>query len=476
MLQARLKSVSASNVTELPSETSGRVYRAVSSEIKHRYERLRDLGVLRRSISKGYLIETKGLPKAKWPRAMANASYVLEHEAIPHISFPYEWSFSQLKAAALHHLDFQLTLLGQGCVLEETSAYNIQFIGKNPIFIDMLAIDFYREGQAWDGHKQFCQQFLNPLLLRSIKGITHNAWYQGSPDGIPTKDVASLLSLTDKLSWNVFSQIIRQVKAEQKPVIPSEEEKTQGKEKKTLSKSAYKGLLFQLRNWIAKLAPKDPPEKEMADYMARNAYRYEEIMLKKKLVSKFTNKIQPSKVIEVGCNVGEFSLSALEGGAEYVVGYDADYNAVDQAYNRAQEESAAFLPLWLDAAGTASRPGWRNSEKYGFKEKSRAEAALCLDYIHQLMVVKNIPLGKAIEWVVRQAPKGLIEFIPETDEAIKSVARTREDLFANYNEKEFIKELRKRTIVLSRSTISEQGKRVYEYTDEKPKPEPEKTA
>lgn len=471
MLQARLKSVSTSNVTELPSRNSGKVYRAVSSEIKHRYERLRDLGVLRRSISKGYLIETKGLPKVKWPKAMENASYVLEHEAIPHISFPYEWSFNQLKAAALHHLDFQLTLLAQGCVLEETSAYNIQFIGKNPIFIDMLAIDFYKEGQAWEGHKQFCQQFLNPLLLRSIKGITHNAWYQGAPDGIPTKDVASLLSLTDKLSWNVFSQIIRQVKAEQKVSIPVEEEKTQGKDKKVLSKSAYKGLLFQLRNWIAKLTPKDPPEKDASDYMAKNAYRYEEIMLKKKIVSKFTNKIQPSKVIEVGCNVGEFSLSALEGGAEYVVGYDADYNAVDLAYTRAQEESAAFLPLWLDAAATGGRLGWHHSDKYALKEKSCAEAALCLDYIHQLMLVKNVSLGGAIEWILRQAPKGLIEFIPETDDAIKSVVRTREDLFADYNEKEFIKELRKRTIVLSRSTISEQGRRVYEYTDEKPKPE-----
>ena len=58
----------------------------------------------------------------------------------PYVSYPYEWSFSQLKAAALHHLDFNLFLLDQGATLIDASAYNIQFIGSKPIFIDLLSI------------------------------------------------------------------------------------------------------------------------------------------------------------------------------------------------------------------------------------------------------------------------------------------------------------------------------------------------
>ena len=42
----------------------------------------------------------------------------------------------------------------------------------------MLSIDEYQNGEYWKGHKQFCENFLNPLLLKSKKGIDFNNWFK----------------------------------------------------------------------------------------------------------------------------------------------------------------------------------------------------------------------------------------------------------------------------------------------------------
>ena len=109
------------------------------------------------------------------PEALAReAEIVLEHPRLPFISYPYEWSFSALKAAALLHLDVHLAALARGVTLSDASAYNVQFVGAKPIFIYTLSFRPYRDGEYWAGHSQFCDQFLNPLLLRAMLGTTHN--------------------------------------------------------------------------------------------------------------------------------------------------------------------------------------------------------------------------------------------------------------------------------------------------------------
>jgi len=111
------------------------------------------------------------------------------------------------KAAALFHLDFHLEALEYGIALSDASAYNIQFIGARPIFIDTLSLRRYRPGELWAGHRQFCEQFLNPLLLRALVGVSHNAWYRGTQEGIPTSDLRRLLRSRHKLSRNVLTQV-----------------------------------------------------------------------------------------------------------------------------------------------------------------------------------------------------------------------------------------------------------------------------
>ena len=151
---------------------SNKVYRIVKQAGKDRIDFLNSKDLINKSSKNDFLIESRSLSDQEVKNLGFNKEEIIfEHKKIPYVSYPYEWSFSQLKAAALHHLDFNIFLLEQGATLIDASAYNIQFIGSKPIFIDLLSIREYIDGEYWYGHKQFCENFLNPLVLTSKKGV-----------------------------------------------------------------------------------------------------------------------------------------------------------------------------------------------------------------------------------------------------------------------------------------------------------------
>ena len=149
-----------------------KVFRKIEKEGEERLSFFSKNNLMQSCIEQGFLIDSKILTKEEKIKERIDLdSTVVEHMKIPFISYPYEWSFYQLKSAALHHLDFHIYLLNNEATLIDASAYNIQFIGYKPVFIDLLSIKKYEEGEYWTGHKQFCENFLNPLILTSKKGI-----------------------------------------------------------------------------------------------------------------------------------------------------------------------------------------------------------------------------------------------------------------------------------------------------------------
>ena len=178
-------------------ERDGRLFRALSPRAADDFVWLRDRGIIGRLIQAGHLVPTAEISPATIGVDPGDIALVLEHDRVPFVSYPYEWPFSALKAAALFHLDLHLSLLDQDATLADASAYNVQFqTGMRPVFIDVPSLRRYRDGEVWAGHRQFCEQFLNPLLLSARRGIAFNGWYRGAMEGIPhraarqTSDVA----------------------------------------------------------------------------------------------------------------------------------------------------------------------------------------------------------------------------------------------------------------------------------------------
>ena len=114
------------------------VFRAVMDAAADNFARASQSGILRRLADQGKLVDFADVTDQAPALGLERANVLLSHPSIPFISYPYEWSFSLHKAAALAHLDLHLELLGQGFTLSDATAYNIQFDGVRPVFIDHL--------------------------------------------------------------------------------------------------------------------------------------------------------------------------------------------------------------------------------------------------------------------------------------------------------------------------------------------------
>ncbi len=389
----------------------------------------------------------------------AGASFVLEHPRIPFISYPYEWPFQALKAAALLQLDILLAALERGVALTDASAYNIQFIGVKPIFIDNLSFCRYVDGEFWLGHRQFCEQFINPLLLCAKLGVPYNAWYRGNLEGITAEDLAAVLPWRSRLSWNVFTNVYLQARLQS--TADRSDRTIEKVTSRRLPRVGFEQILVGLRRWVAKLQPRSSSNTVWRNYAADNSYSKPEEASKRQMIADFTKSAEPELILDIGCNTGEYSRVALENGAKLAIGFDFDVGALDVAFERAQRESLAFLPLSLDAANPSPDQGWAQSERKGFQDRAKGDAVLALALIHHLAIAKNVPLDRVVSWLVNMAPRGVLEFVPKSDPMVERLLLLREDLFDDYDQKSFEAALSRRARIVRSQRVSSSGRTLY---------------
>lgn len=445
----------------------GEVLRAVYPASAADYEAFRNSGLLKQLMQEERLIPSEEVDAAAAPGERA-AAYLLRHRRLPFISYPYEWPFSLLKRAALFHLDLLLTALDHGFTLSDATAYNVQFDGTRPIFIDHLSFRPYREGEIWAAHRQFCMQFLNPILLWSRLGVAPNAWFRGNLEGIEPEELARLLRWRDRLSWTALTHVVLQGFFQQRANSGKGGEVSARETK--LSKVAFKGLLSGLRSFIEKA---QPPGRGTVwgQYAGDNSYAEPEAEAKRRFVAKMASTAKPGLLFDLGCNTGDYSLAALQAGAQYVVGFDFDFGALEQAVQRSGSDRLPFLPLWLDATNPSPDQGWGQKERKGFGERVKGDAVLALAFIHHLAIARNIPLPMVIDWIMSIAPVGVLEFPPKSDPMVKLLLKNRDDIFPEYDEDHFLGLVRQRARIVDREHLSPGGRLLvsYDRTEDHPK-------
>lgn len=436
-----------------------RVFRTVMPSAAEDFEFVRSTGLLKRLIEEGHVIAEKTVDPSVLGASARGARYVLEHPRLPFVSYPYEWPFPALKAAALLQVELYLKALAHGVTLSDATAYNIQFRGVEPVFIDTLSFRRYREGEFWTAHRQFCEQFVNPLLLRALIGIPHNAWYRGALEGVPVQDLSRLLPWRRKLSWNVLTHVSMQARFQRRSTHKDDaERRIQGK---GLPLIAFQQILRGLQKWIARLEPADTGKTLWVDYAQDNSYASEEARAKRRFIAEFAAAVKPRLLWDIGCNTGDYSKAALEAGTEFAVGFDFDQGALDRAFSRAKTERLNFLPLFLDAANPAPSQGWAQAERMGLRQRADADAVVALALIHHLAIARNIPLDEVVDWLVSMAPQGIIEFIQKSDPMVQTLLRLRADIFSEYSEASFVRALEARAEIVQSAMVSATERRLY---------------
>ena len=409
----------------------GVLYRQVNRAYAENYARLMESGLYAKLVKAGLLIPHTEVNID--PPTPELAFKVICPERVPFISYPYEWSFGQLKDAALATLSIQKRALKAGMSLKDASAYNIQFYQARPTMIDSLSFEIYQEGEPWVAYRQFCQHFLAPLALMTYRDIRLSQLLRVYIDGIPLDLASSLLPGRTRYKLGLATHLHLHARAQRRYADVSLVEARAGRK---MSQQALFGLIESLQNTIRALVWK-PAGTEWADYYQATNYTDAAFEHKKTLIGEWLSTIQPKNVWDLGANTGVFSRQAAARGI-FTLAFDIDPAAVEQNYQQMKTEKLTnLLPLVLDLTNPSPAIGWQNRERESLLQRGPADVVLALALIHHLAIANNVPLTRVAQFLADLGDWLIVEWIPKTDSQVQKLLRSRVDIFPGYTREVF---------------------------------------
>lgn len=356
---------------------------------------------------------------------------VLEHDRVPVISYPYEWSFSMLRDAALLHLELVGEAVAHGLGCKDGSAFNLQFVRGRPVFIDLCSF-VPAPAELWPGYRQFCSQLLYPLLIEAHLGVSPAPLQRGSLDGISPEDAARLLRGTAALRPGVLSHVKVQAFAARR-YATRDDPGVAVIDRPDAQRDVTLALVRRLTKLIAGLRVPDDPS-EWSGYATRDHYGAASLAAKDRFVGEVLDEVGPSTVLDLGANDGRYSDAALARGAS-VVAVDADRRTIDQLYRRVRSSGKPILPVVADLADPSPALGWGLEERLPLSARVQPDLVLALAVIHHLVIGRNIPIAAFVDLLASTAPDVVLE-VPHRDDPMvqRLLAPKPPDVHLDYHE------------------------------------------
>jgi SAM-dependent methyltransferase len=405
------------------------VYRALSTDGLDDFRALQEAGLLEDPRIVATELAHDG-PELPVPLIKETAG-VLRHERIPFVSYPYEWTFSMLKDAALLQLDLLLAALERDLVLKDSTPYNVQFRGARALFVDVGSFERLRQGEPWAGYRQFCMLYLYPLLLQGLKGVRFQPWLRGSIEGITPAEMRGLLSARDRVRRGLVTHVFLHARLERRYADRG------GETREDLRQAGFRKELIvanvrKLRTLTERLRW-DPPVGVWTAYGERNTYSDEDAARKEDFVREASRACSPGLVWDIGANNGRYSRIAAEQ-ARTVVAIDADQGPLELLYRELRDEGdERILPLTIDLADPSPSLGWRGLERSALADRGRPDLVLALALVHHLAISANVPVSEVVDWLAGLGSALVIEFPTREDPMVKKLlAPKREGLHPDY--------------------------------------------
>lgn len=409
-----------------------------------------------KSLVNSNIINSKEFKKIE---QLSNYNLFLEHEFINFISYPYEWSFAFLKKAALFHLDLHIKSLKNNYDLRDSSAFNVQFKKGNPIFIDITSFKECDKNSIWVGYKQFCEEFLNPLVVQYYNKIEFNNIYKGNYHGIEIPITSKILPL--KSYFNFFTLI--NIHLHGKLIVNQKSKsKIHKKKKRIITKNNLISLLSSFKNFISKLENRNTSF--WKDYTPEQNYSNIGFKEKERILINFINQHNVKRGVDIGCNTGHYSELALNNRCCFMLGLDNDLGALDIASQRVFEKKINLLPIYYDVKNPTPSIGFNLKERKSIDERLKNfDFVICFALLHHIVISNNIPLLKFLDWLIKFFPKGLIEFVPIEDPMVINLMQNREDQFQDYKIELIVKFLKEKSKNYKIDQIANSNRKIISY-------------
>lgn len=435
----------------------GRIFRSLSESARANWQQLVAAPFYADERSRGRIVET-WVPEGEV--VPEGAAGLVEHARVPFVSYPYEWTFGMLKDAAMLHLDLMREALGAGMILKDSSPYNVQWRGVNPIFIDIPSFEPLKKGMPWVGYRQFCEMMLYPLMLQAYKGVDFRPLLRGRIDGISAEEMRKLMSIRDLARGGVLMHVAAQAALQRR--FSGSGQDVRG----TLAEAGFdKSLILRnvekLTRLISGLEP-DKGRSEWSDYDRTHSYEAAEMERKIAFVRAAASSRNWRLAWDLGCNTGTYSR-VLQDHADQVVAMDGDWMAIEHLYQRekAGEASQKILPLVVNLSDASPNQGWGGAERKGLVERGRPELTLCLALVHHIVITANIPLAAFVDWLAGLGTSLVIEWVGHEDEMVQTLLANREDQYDDYHPETFRALLEARFEIVDEAALKGGKRHIY---------------
>ncbi len=430
-----------------------RVLRALSADAAADLRAAMDSRFFAKEVAAHRLIETTLLEGAPDELGVTGEwEALVEHPRLPLWSYPYEWTFSMLQDAALLQLDLQGEALAENLACKDATAFNVQFDGSSPIFVDVGSFERYRDGDPWYGYLQFCQLFLFPLLFQAYADLPFQSFLRADINGI-TPDVANRV-LGPLRIWRKGMLVHVALHARMQRSFADSDDDV----KSSLKESGFKKELIEanvknLHKLIASLQWKQS-ESTWSDYSDRAHYTDKDLAQKAEFVKETAGRKHRRLVWDIGCNDGHFSR-LVAGDADHVVAFDGDHLVVDVLYRSLRQDGPGnIIPLVQDISQPSPGLGWRGRERAPFLERFQPDLVLALAVIHHIAITANVPTAEFLDLLVDLGTSVVLEFPTEDDPMVKRLLRNkREGVHDDYNLATITKQIEDRFAVERQVTL-----------------------
>ena len=433
-----------------------RIFRAISHDYFQVYRAVSEARFFKSLCEQKKIIGFTEKTPAKFSELPEDISLVLIPEMLPFISYPYEWSFSQLKDAALLTLDLHISALKEGFLLKDASSYNIQFMYGKPVFIDHLSFEKCDKYPIWPAYGQFCRHFLAPLVLMSKVDPCLGKTLQQHIDGIPLSLACKLLPLRRFLAFGLFIHLFCHAKTQKKYA-----QKDLGDKKlKKLSPFQMLNIARSLRQTVSGLQWK-PKGTEWGEYYRITNYSDKAMHHKMSMIAEYVSGIPGVKMLwDFGANTGEMSRCVKQYAAN-IICFDVDEAAVEKNYLQVKvNRETNILPLVMDFKNPSPSIGFASEERLSLSDRGKTDCGLALALIHHLAITNNLPFRHVAKYFSSLCKYLIIEFVPKEDSQVQRLLQSREDIFPKYDLENFKKEfciyfeiVQQKTIFDSRRTL-----------------------
>ena len=349
-------------------------------------------------------------------------SRVFRVDTVEVITYPWEWPNSLLESAAQLTLSLRSRLLDIGLELKDASAFNVQFRGLTPCFIDIGSVEGWRPNPSWNASRQFIEHFINPLAVGLGDHVTAaDAWQLSRHRGLRSVAARPLLPKGKRRS---LSLMLLQATTRPTSKAPSETQFAgEANKHRELALSATRGLIKRLAKQISKLHG-EVHATTWVGYGSREHYEESDLTRKSDFAAEFINA-HPGRehlVLDVGGNDGFTASRLVRDANANVIVMDADAGALDVLYAGVSSNAdlaGRITPILGDITNLSPASGLLDAEFASFLARVHPTAVICQAVLHHVVITQGTPMTFAIEALARFGAPVQIEFATEDDEKVR---------------------------------------------------------